>query len=288
MKFLVTGGEGFVGRQVVKALLELCTTTEITIPVRRLDGRSLYFGTDGRVTHVQENNIFDLSLDQWRTLLSGIDVVVHCAWYVDPRDYLVSSFNKECLSGSFRLAEACQSVGVQTFVGLGTCYEYDDTLDYYFEDSPLAPSSLYAKCKAELYFDCCNLFRNSSVEFLWCRVFFVYGDNEKSGRLIPYVDEKIKNGQDIELRTPHAIRDFIDVELAGRMIVSDLMSGKRGVSNICSEVGVTVRSFVERYVSQANASSRILADVPMKSEKEREVVIGRRERSKNLGALGDY
>lgn len=288
MKFLVTGGEGFVGRQVVKALLELRTTTEIKIPIRRLDARPLYFGADARVKYVQENNIFDLSSDQWRTLLSGIDVVVHCAWYVDPRDYLVSSLNNECLTGSFRLAEACASAGVQTFVGLGTCYEYDDTLDCYFEDSPLAPSSLYARCKADLYFDCCKLFQNSSVEFLWCRVFFVYGENEKAGRLLPYVDKKIKSGQDIELRTPHAIRDFINVELAGRMIVSDLMSGKRGVSNICSEVGVTVRTFVESHVSEANASSRVLADVTMKSEKEREVVIGRRERSNKLGVLDDY
>ena len=282
-RILITGGEGFIGHQIVKALIPY--DLEIEILVRQLDGRQVKFSSDDSISYREIPNVFKLSKEDWVEYLKGVDVVIHCAWYVSPTDYLTSKLNLECLSGSLVLAHACVQADVGVFVGLGTCYEYDDSNDVYYEDSPLSPKSLYAQCKASLFSECNKLFESQKTEFLWCRIFFLYGEYEKEGRLVTYIDERIRCGEDIYLKSPDAIRDFMNVESAGKLIVTDLLEGKRGVTNICSESPQSVAELTRTRILNSNSRSKVYASIQENKEETHEpnIVMGKREKQFKKG-----
>lgn len=275
-RVLITGGEGFIGHQIVKALLVY--DVEIIIMVRQTGSREFKFGAEESITYCEVPNLFVLSEQNWVKHLKEVDVVIHCAWYVDPDDYLITDINLECLSGSLVLAQACIKADVGVFVGLGTCYEYDDSFDVYYEDTPISPKSLYAKCKASLFSECLKLFGSHQTEFLWCRMFFLYGEYEKDGRLIPFIDKQIERGEDIYLRNPEAVRDFLDVELAGQLIVNDLFSGKRGVSNICSGNPQSVAQLAKNRIIKSNSRLEVYKSMTEKKDEIQEpsIVLGKR------------
>jgi dTDP-6-deoxy-L-talose 4-dehydrogenase (NAD+) len=74
-------------------------------------------------------------------------------------------------------------------------------------------------------------------------LFYLYGEGEDERRLVPYLRAKLVVGEPAELTSGNQIRDFLDVQEAGRMIVSVALGARQGAVNICSGVPITVRDF---------------------------------------------
>ncbi len=74
---------------------------------------------------IETPDLFQADREWWLAALTGIDTVVHLAWYTEPGKYLQSELNLECLSGTIELARASMQAGVRRVVGIGTCAEYD-------------------------------------------------------------------------------------------------------------------------------------------------------------------
>ena len=119
--------------------------------------------------------------------MTGIDTVVHLAWYAEPGKYLQSELNLECLTGTIEWLRACMQAGVRRLVGVGTCAEYDLAQGMLRIDTPLKPQTLYAACKASAFQVLSQLLPSSDVEFAWCRLFYLYGEGEDPRRLVPYL-----------------------------------------------------------------------------------------------------
>jgi dTDP-6-deoxy-L-talose 4-dehydrogenase (NAD+) len=88
------------------------------------------------------------------------------------------------------------------------------------------------------------------VEFVWCRLFYLYGEGEAENRLVPYLRHCLSNGHPAELTRGDQIRDFMDVSDAGRMIVDTALGSAQGPVNICSGIPVTVRQLAERIADE--------------------------------------
>ena len=97
------------------------------------------------------------------------------------------------------------------------------------------------------YRSCC---RQHGIEFVWCRLFYLYGEGEDERRLVPYLRSKLKAGEPAELSSGTQIRDFLDVCEAGRMIVEAALGTVQGPVNICSGAGVTVRALAEQIADE--------------------------------------
>lgn len=238
---LVTGGTGFVGRQVVRHLLDggfrVTLTSRNPATARHLDNR---------VYAVREtSDLFSESLERLITLVAECDTVIHCAWCTDRTDYVSSLLNMDCLAGSVRLARACAASGGARFVGVGTCAEYDHSAGTLAASAPLRPTSLYAASKAATFLVLSSLLPPLGVKFTWCRLFYLFGEGERPDRLIPTVRRHLEQGIPVALTEGCQIRDFLDVGEAGRMIVQAATEGLDGPVNICSEIGTSVRSLVE-------------------------------------------
>jgi len=239
--FLVTGGTGFVGRQIVRHLLDRGFQVTVT---SRDDGKARH--VDERVHAVRRTtDLFSEPLERLMQLVEGCDTVIHCAWCSDRADYLSSPLNIACLEGSVRLARACATTGGARFVGMGTCAEYEHSAGTLATSTPLRPTSLYAASKAAAFLVLSSLLPPLGVRFTWCRLFYLFGEGERADRLIPMVRRHLEQGIPVPLTEGSQIRDFLDVAEAGRLIVQAATEGLDGPLNICSEIGISVRSLVE-------------------------------------------
>lgn len=247
MTVTLTGATGFVGRQILRNLLERGCSVRVLVR----DPSSLHrFTADGALDVVQTPDLFAEPPNRLEELLQGSETVVHTAWYTEPKDYLTSPLNVACLTGTLNLARAFAAVAGKRFIGVGTCAEYDHSAGLMTIDTPLAPNTLYAACKAAAYQILSHFFGGEDVSFAWCRVFYLYGEGEDERRLVPYIRRQLASGQDVLLTRGDQVRDFLDVNDAGRMITDVTLGQQQGAVNICSGEAVTVRQLAERIADE--------------------------------------
>jgi nucleoside-diphosphate-sugar epimerase len=240
---LLTGANGFVGKNIFRALT---ISDALIVPVVR-SGRESSFKNEPNVRRIVSSpDIFQESVDWWADQCNGVDVIVHAAWYAEPGMYLESSKNMDCLIGSLNFAKGAVHAGVTRFVGVGTCFEYDLSTGVLSKDTPLDPLTPYAAAKAALYMGLSKWLLEQSVEFAWCRLFYLYGNGEDDRRLVPYLHKQLSKGESVELTSGKQIRDFLDVTEAGRKIAGIALGDQQGPINVCSGVPITVRQLAEQ------------------------------------------
>jgi nucleoside-diphosphate-sugar epimerase len=238
---LVTGALGFVGAQVVKHLLG--RGVKVRLVVRE--------GSESKLpesTHIEKTifskDLFSESTEWWSSIFEGVELIIHCAWYAEPGKYLDSPKNISCLEGTLRMALAASRSLVKKFVGIGTCFEYDTSHKYLSKDTPLLPKNMYSASKVSAFLMLSKIFSQTQSEFLWCRLFYLYGDGEDDRKLAAYVKKQLASKLPVLLSDGLQTRDYLDVNEAAEQIVDLALGSTVGPINICSGMPVTVRDFV--------------------------------------------
>jgi nucleoside-diphosphate-sugar epimerase len=251
-KVLVTGGTGFVGRHIVKALENV--GADVRAVVR--NGREADLAGSPAVSEIVPTaSLFHESREWWAKAAEGVDLVIHAAWYAEPGKYLTSERNIDCLTGTLTMAQGCIDAGIRRFAGIGTCFEYDLAGGNLSVETPLKPAALYADAKASTYLALSHWLPGADVEFLWCRLFYLFGEGEDSRRFVPYLRAKLAAGEPADLTSGNQIRDFMDVRDAGRMIADYALGSRQGAVNICSGIPVTIRELAERVADEYGGRS---------------------------------
>tara|TARA_R110002124_G_C8969816_1_gene514924 strand:+ start:4171 stop:5004 length:834 start_codon:yes stop_codon:yes gene_type:complete len=244
-RVLITGATGFVGLPVAQKLA--ASGHDLTCVIRP-DTNDKLEGLSARTIICED--VFAQSPDWWSDKLAGIDTVVHLAWYAEPGKYLTSERNLDCLAGTLSMAKGAAAAKLGRFVGIGTCFEYDLTVGTLSVDTPLAPSTPYAAAKVAAFTMLTSWFATAQVEFLWARLFYLYGAREDHRRLVPYLHDQLRNARVAELTSGTAVRDYLDVDAAADMLVQDVICNRTGPTNICSGKGVTIRALAEEIADQ--------------------------------------
>lgn len=244
---LVTGGSGFVGRQVLNALAARGCRVRLVV---REGGAQPQLARDAIESVVATPDLFAEAAPWWAGACRGVDTVVHVAWYTEPGKYLESPKNLDCLIGTLQLAKGAASAGVRRFVGVGTCFEYDLRAGTLSVDAPLAPLTPYAGAKAAAFLALSHWLPQNGVQFAWARLFYLYGEHEDGRRLVPYLRARLAAGEAAELTSGEQIRDFLDVRAAGQMIAELALGERQGPVNICSGTAISVRQLAERIADE--------------------------------------
>lgn len=250
-KILVTGATGFLGFQILKSLLK--KNHKIFIVVRK-KSKNLY-----KLKNLNKNkikifyceDIFASKKKYLDKITKKIDVVIHCAWNVEG-NFMNSDKHLKCLMGTLSLAESCIKNNIKKFVGIGSCVEYDPSDGYLSIKTKLNPSTNYSATKIAAFMALNRLFQFNGIKFLWCRVFYLYGEGESDNRLIPYLRRMLKENQYVELTSGKQIRDYIDVKKAGNDIAKYAVGKRNGEINICSGKGVSVKNMVSKIANKFN------------------------------------
>lgn len=249
---LVTGSNGFVGRQILRYLLNQ--------PVRlRLIIRGIldeeFLSHPNIESVIATLDLFDETQAWWNKVCKDVATVVHIAWYTEPGKYLNADENLKCLQGTINLARACEFNKIKRFIGIGTCIEYDLKDEAVSPLTPLNPTTIYSACKASVFLTLNQFFKFKKIDFLWCRLFYLYGEKEDSRRLVSYLKEKLSRGEEVNLSSGLQVRDFMDVKDAGTLIAKLVLGSRTGPVNICSGIPISIREFSQKIADEFGLKS---------------------------------
>lgn len=244
---LLTGGTGFVGRQILKVLAGKGVNVRAVV---REGKHQPATGGDHIEKFIVTRDLFAETSEWWAERCADVDLVIHAAWYAEPGKYLKSPLNLDCLAGTLQLAKGAALAGVKRFVGIGTCLEYAIGSERLHTETPLKPLSPYAGAKAAAFTTLAQWLPSRGVEFCWCRLFYLYGEGEDPRRLVPYLRAQLAAGKFAELGTGVQTRDFLEASEAARMIVEAALGTVQGATNICSGHPATIKQLAERIADE--------------------------------------
>ena len=240
---LLTGPSGFVGAQVLKRLIALGLSVRLVVR----EGSEYKIPNSSNIEQIiSTKDLFSEGIEWWCHALNGVEVVIHCAWYAEPKKYLNSPINISCMEGSLSIALASIRSNVKKFVGIGTCFEYNTSLGYLSINTPLLPKTLYAASKVSTFYLMSQIFSKTNTDFLWCRLFYLYGEGEDDRKLVAYVKKQLASNLPVMLTDGLQIRDYLPISEAAIQIVDSVFSDAKGPINICSGIPVTVKELVSK------------------------------------------
>jgi nucleoside-diphosphate-sugar epimerase len=267
-KILVTGATGFIGQRTVPYLLE-----------RNYRVHAVHPAPPPAIA--DENIIWHradlLSNEDTTALLQEVrpSHLLHLAWYVKPGSFWNATENLHWLRSSLFLAEQFAIHGGQRIVTAGTCAEYDWNWSSPFVEvsTQMRPQTLYGAAKYALYVTLERFAANVNLSFASGRVFFPFGPNEPSERVIPSVIRSLLKNERAATTHGAQIRDFMYVDHVAEAFATLLDSDVNGAVNIGSGNGVSLKEVVES-VGRIMARSELLdiGALPARSNEPPEIV----------------
>ncbi|GAA4604489.1 dTDP-glucose 4,6-dehydratase [Actinoallomurus liliacearum] len=272
MRFLVTGGAGFIGSNYVRALLcgaypgfedARVTVLDKLTYAGRLENLSAVAGHPD-LTFVR-GDIADGDL--LRRLVPGHDFIVNFAaeTHVDRSIGAAADFVGTNVLGTQRLLEAAVKSGIQTFVQISTDEVYGSIDEgSWVETDPLLPNSPYSASKAGADLLCRAYHRTYGLDVRVTRCSNNYGPRQFPEKIIPLFVTNLLDGRGIPLYGDgRNVREWLHVADHCRGIQLVLQKGSPGETyNIGGGVELTNADLARRLLAAHGVGWEMVEYVP--------------------------
>lgn len=240
-RIIVTGAAGFLGYHLIEALSEArCDVTAIVRPKSEHNKRLFRF----KELHCIEADEDEIERIQ-DTLLADNGCFIHLLWRPAGRyDYEAQMENAYL---TLKAVELASRIGCKRFIGIGSQAEYGLTGEEMIEDkTPAKPFCAYGAAKTAACHMSKRRARELGMEWIWGRVFSVYGEYEPEERIIPSVMKALERGDGLALSSCRQNWDFLYGGDAGSAILALAEKGRDGeIYNIAEGEYRPLKSFVE-------------------------------------------
>lgn len=272
MKFLITGGCGFIGSNFINRLLSTypqCQVINYDIITEVANEEyisKIYRSDSSRYTFVK-GDLRDLSkLEDLINRHSDITHVIHFAAqsfvdkaFVDPLETLQVN-----VTGTLNLLRACEPLvinrSLQRFLHMSTDEVYgDETNEQSTENSRLCPTNPYSasKAAAEQYVTAWNY--AYSLPMMIVRANNIYGMNQYHEKVIPKFIRRLLRNEVITIHgNGEQRRSFLYVDDLCDALFVILEKGVVGeVYNVASENEMSINKLVDHIISTVNSQRKI-------------------------------
>ena len=205
LNILITGASGFIGTNFINLIQKKKRYKIISISRSKKKNKFnlKWFKTDF-------GNLSKKTLNDIRKFEPK--VVIHLGWQDIPNFSSKISKINLIKSKSF-LNEVFKIKSVEKIIITGSCNEYLKKKGRVSEDSSsLDGKNFFSKSKVELYNFVKKKSEKKNITFYWLRLFYVYGPNQRSQSLIPYLFEKVFYNLPFQINNPQKNLDFINVK----------------------------------------------------------------------------
>lgn len=265
MKIFITGGSGFIGKFVVNKLKGhelLILTHNKKIP--KISGKvNLIQGGLGNLTHWKKE------IEKFKP-----EATIHIAWEGIP-DYGIETSLKNLYAG-LDLYKLLADINCKQIITTGSCWEYGGQNGKLSEKVLVKPFNAFTAAKNSLNFLGQEIAKEKNINFIWTRLFYIYGPGQKEQSLIPYLINCAKMGKIPEIKNPNAENDFVYVEDVANALSKILLNCKESttfnigsgkltsvqkiIDTIFKEFG-GVKQFRKKEAKQTDSLSSFYADI---------------------------
>lgn len=240
MKVLVTGANGYIGRHVVKALLDKgADVIACDIVTNDVDERA----------ERKTLNLFDLPKGNVYEQLGSPDACLHMAW----RNGFVHNAPSQMgdLSAHYMFLTAMIEGGLKQLAVMGSMHEvgyWEGAID---ENTPCNPFSMYGIAKDALRRAMMLYTEQKGCILQWLRGYYILGDDKKNNSIFCKLLMAAEEGKKTFPFTSGKNKyDFITVdELANQISAVVMQSEVTGIINCCSGQPVSLADRVEQFIN---------------------------------------
>lgn len=246
-RIVITGATGFIGRNMVRLLLE--RGAEVYALVRAESRQRETLPIHDRL-HMVTGSLADiLSLT---SQIGCADVFFHFAWGGVNREEIDSpQIQSANIAASLDCARAAQKMGCKVFMDAGSRVEYGIKEDGVMEESmECCPINEYGKAKLEFYRQAKPLFRSWDMTYYHLRFFSVYGSGDHPWSIISTLTRELPQGKKVSLSACRHRWNFMNIEDVVRAVLklyqySDEHEGESCIVNVASTDTRMLKSFTE-------------------------------------------
>ncbi len=246
-KILVTGANGYIGRHVVKELLDGgARVTAVDVRVDDVDERA-----DRRVADIFSGR------EDWYRELGSPDVCLHMAW----RDGFIhnADTHMSMLSAHYDFVRNLICAGLGQIAVMGSMHEIGYFEGAVTEDTPCNPVSKYGIAKDSLRRALFALAKEKPVKLQWLRAYYIYGDDKRNNSIFAKLTLAAEEGKEtFPFTTGKSKYDFIKVsDLAAQLSACVMQDEVLGVINCCSGKPVSLAEQVEGFIREKGFDIRL-------------------------------
>ena len=248
-KVLVTGANGYIGRNVINYLLDS------NIDVVAVD-ISLNKIISEKVKKI-EINIFE-NTDYLFSNLQNVGTCIHLAW----RNGFVhnSITHLEDISLHYKFLNKIYEFGIRNINVIGTMHEIGYWEGEVDNDTTTNPISFYGIAKNSLR-QSLKILEDSDKELFikWLRVFYIQGDDRNNNSIFSKILQKEEEGaKTFPFTTGKNKYDFINISILAEMISkAALQTEVTGIINCCSGKPVSLKEKVELFLKENNLKIKL-------------------------------
>lgn len=268
MHIVVTGGDGYIGYNLVKFLAD--TGNTITVVSRR-DKRENNPLLSENISYLVLDIFADNSVDVYE-MLGKPDILIHLAWEAGFSHNELSHMHN--VSKHINFIENMLKGGLKHLVITGTMHEIGYFVGEVDENTPTNPSNLYGIAKNFLRQTTEILCNKYSATYQWIRVFYIYGDdihnNSIFSKILRAAQEK---NSTFDLNSGELLYDFIHIDKLVRQISAVVHQDTiNGIINCCSGEPVSLKTMVNNFIRDNNLPITIEYDrFPVRSYDSRAI-----------------
>ncbi|NLH00688.1 MAG: NAD(P)-dependent oxidoreductase [Clostridiales bacterium] len=277
MKVLVTGAGGYIGRHVVKKLLDM--GNEVVACSRSSDK------TDAGAINVKAD-ILTAEKRDWFSFFGRPDACVHLAW----RDGFVhnSPSHMEDLSKHYIFLNSLIDGGIKKLAVIGSMHELGYHVGEVNENTPCSPATLYGIAKDTLRKSLTISVRDKDCVFQWLRVFYIYGDDLNNHSVFTKMLEAEGRGEMVfPFTSGKNLCDFIEIdELASQIAACVQYDTRGGIINCCTGRPVSLAEMAQEFIAKNKLSLKIEYGAYPDREYDPPAIWGNSERIENIMRRG--
>jgi UDP-glucose 4-epimerase len=270
MKVLVTGGAGFIGKYLVKSLLEKGNSVTIFDNFSNSTKNSINFLVN-MGAKVIEGDI--RKLDDIVNAIKDHEIVIHLAAKISVSESIknpIDTFQVN-VGGTNNILTACEKNNVKKLIAASSAAVYGegDPNVQLTEESELNPISPYGQSKVKMELAIKEFESEHNINCIMLRFFNIYGvgqTSEYAGVINKFL-EMIAQGKSLEICGDGLqTRDFVVIDDIIFSINDAILNGKSGTYNIGNGKATTIKDLAELMISISGKRLEITHIDPLKGD----------------------